>query len=426
MDSTKGWVVVGGALLALAITAGVNFFVMAVMIPPIMEQTGWNLVEISTGVTLWGIVGAIFSPFCGRWIDRYGARPIMCAGTLIGFVAVLLLARVQSLPQFYAVLALAAIGGIANTYIPVAAVVTLWFERLRGVAIGIAMLGLGVGGAALPQIANELLKSYSWRQTYTIIAFILLSALLPILLFIRNPKHTDAPGPDRLDSATLDPERLAPALPRHDLSPSEAVRTRSFWGISLGDALTGLIFAIFSVHMIVYLKADIDAVLSPDAQGISATYSADKATNIFSLLQLCIAGGTIVFGAMADKLPIRAVMIFCYTLPAVATALLLPPHVATLALAFALVGGLAGGGRQALFPVALAHSFGPAHVGAIYGMSNSFFLIGNAAGPIIGALIFEYSGSTRVVYGVCVFALVISAGLIALMRNERIPARQSL
>src|SRR5690606_38110609 len=131
-------------------------FVVAVMIDPIMVDMDWSLTDISIGITLWGIVGAAFSPLCGRWIDRFGARRIMMAGTVLGFGATLLLARVQSLPQFYFVLVPSAVAAMASTYLPVATVVTLWFNRLRGVAIGIAMLGLGVGGAIMPEVANAL------------------------------------------------------------------------------------------------------------------------------------------------------------------------------------------------------------------------------------------------------------------------------
>ncbi|PCJ50053.1 MAG: hypothetical protein COA73_18625, partial [Candidatus Hydrogenedentota bacterium] len=87
--------------------------------------------------------------------------------------------------------------------------------------------------------------------------------------------------------------------------------------------------------------------------------------------------------------------------------------------AFAVVAGLAGGGRSALFPVAIHNSFGGAHIAAIYGLSNTFFMIGNALGPLIAAAIYESTASTRAVYIGAMVILVCSAILLSLIRNER-------
>lgn len=351
----------------------------------------------------WGITGAVASPFMGNRIDRLGARTVMIAGTLLQCLATVLLARADALWQLYAALMLLSIANVCNTYIPVAAVIARWFVKFRGTATGVAMLGLGIGMGVMAQVASALLQRYDWRDAYAILGFAALAALIPIVTLIRNPKDADI-DPNAAEAGPVDGAVPDPA---HDLTLGEAFNTRSFWGISLGDALTGMVFAMFNFSLILFLTEDLG--------------NAQHATNVFTTLQICLALGTAIFGLVADRLPLRFVMILCYALPVVATAFLMPAAGLALAFIFAIVGGLAGGGRQAIFPMALVHSFGHTHVGAIYGLSNSFFLIGNAVGPIVGSAVYELAGTTRAVYSLSIAIFAASAILIALMRRESKP-----
>lgn len=425
MDGKRGWWVVFGAFLTLAITAGVSFFVLPVMIEAIMTETSWTLTEVSLGITLWCIAAGVFSPVLGGLIDRFGARPVMAAGVLAVCAAGQLVPRVTNLPQFYGALALLGASGMACTYIPVAAVVARWFVRLRGIATGIAMLGLAAGGTISPLItqalmkdgselaasedpgviadltrlvASLLMKDLSWREAYPLMAGGILLAWIPIFLFIKNPSPEEEAAYAAQAGDGIDPQ--------HDLTMRGATRTRSFWGLTMGDMLTGLIFSIFNNHLIFYLTSDLG--------------NGDSATQVYSVLQLCLGLGVLVFGPLADRLPMRLILTVCYGLPALATLLLLPSGMTMgLALGFALVAGLAGGGRAALFPTALVHCFGETHLAMIFGLTNLFFMLGNAAGPVIGAQIYDATTSTRSVYAVCIATLCISAGLVSLIRAER-------
>lgn len=396
MDGRRGWLVVFGGFITLSITSGVAFFVLPVLLEKIVNDTGWSFSAVSNAVAVWGLAAAVFSPLCGLMIDKFGARRMILFGILLGFVIAYLTARATSLWQFYALMLVASVGAMSCTFIPVAAVVARWFVKHRAVATGVAMLGTFVGGTAFPLAANQLLQRYDWRETYTVFAFALAAAALPTLLFIRNPPD----GEEAAYLATLGSTDHSGS----DFTLGQALRSRSFWGLSVGDMLTGLVFAVFNIHLVYYLTQDLgnDTV----------------ATQVFSALNLALAVGTLLFGVLGDKLPLRGVLVSCYFFPAIAMPLLLIGGAAPLAFAFVVLAGLPGGGRNALFPTALVFCFGEAHLGAIYGLSNSFFMIGNAAGPAISAKIFESTGSTRTVYAVCMGLLIISAGLVALIRRK--------
>jgi MFS family permease len=399
MDGRRGWWVVFGAFVTLTITSGVGLFVLPVLLDSIISETGWSLTQVSAAVTVWGIAAAAISPLCGLFIDRFGARLVMLFGIAIGAVATYATSRVTNLWQLYAVMLVLAIGSMSCTYIPVAAVVARWFVRHRGIATGVAMLAIFVGGAAFPQITNSLLDNYTWREVYAFFAAVLLAAAIPVALLVRNPP------PDE-EAAYLASVRSSDHN-ASDLTLRAAIRTRSFWGLSVGDMLTGLVFAVFNVHLIFYLTRDLG--------------NADLAVQVFSLLNIALAIGTLVFGLLGDRLPLRGVLVSCYFFPAIAVPLLMiggGPAVA-LAFLFACAAGLPGGGRNALFPVSLVYCFGESHLGAIYGLSNSLFMIGNAAGPTLAALLYDNTGDTRYVYAACAALLVISAALVALIRREQ-------
>jgi OFA family oxalate/formate antiporter-like MFS transporter len=400
MDGRQGWWVVVGGFLTITITSGIAFFVLPLMIESFIEELGWSLTEISFGLTIWGLAAALFSPFLGKWIDQYGARRMMLLGTLFLFFITLLLGQVTALWHFYVLMFLAPFGSMANTYIPVAAVVARWFVRHRGIATGVVMFGVGVGGAIIPLVTSALIQNFGWRLSYTILAFVLLLALIPILLWIRNPSD------DMVNLAEEDRPGDSGREGMADLNLSDALKTRTFWGVSIGDALTGTIFAIFNVHLIYYLTQDMG--------------SDEIATRAYSTLQICVGLGTLAFGLFADRFPLRSVMIVCYLLPAFATLLLLPTSIALLVFSFAIIAGLAAGGRNALFPVALYSSFGETHMASIYGLSNSFFMLGNAIGPFLAGVLYDATGNTRIIYTCAIVGLVISTLLISVIRNERI------
>ncbi len=399
MDGKRGWWVVFGGFLALSINSGILFFSLPAMLTNLQADTGWTLTQISLALTLGGLPTAVFSPFCGALIDRYGARPIMLIGTVCSCILGVMLTRVTELWQFYVVFALLFISTVSNTYIPVAAVVARWFVKLRGVATGVAMLGLGFGGGIAPLVAEVLMRDSGWRHAFMLMSIGVLLALIPIAIWIRNPDPAEEEAYAAQQGEGIEPE--------HDLTLRGAMRTRSFWGLSMGDMLTGLVFAIFNLQLAYYLTVDLG--------------DEKQATQIYSAFLGCLGLGVMVFGPLADLIRIRIILTICYLLPALAVLLLLPDKLTVgLAFGFAIVGGLAGGGRAALFPTALVHCFGETHMASIFGLSNTLFILGNAVGPLIGGAIYDETTSTRAVYVVSIVILAISAGLVSLIRSERI------
>ena len=399
MDGRKGWMVVAGCVLALTITAGVGFFSIAVLAEDVISTNGWTQKQYANGIAIWGLSAALVSPLCGYLIDRFGPRHMMILGISVAAVSEFLLGRVDNLSVFYAILTVLAFGIMCCTYIPVATMVSHWFVEKLSIATGIAMLGIGIGGGAFPVTTRALVTSHGYETTFTYLAGILAAALIPVFLLVRSPEDEADDEEEPVEPETFDENR--------DVTLMQSLGTRSFWGLSLGDMLTGMVFAVFNTLLVLYLTEQTD--------------DADFATMIFSILSIGLGFGILVFGPLGDIFNFKRVIVLCYFLPALGTALLWVSASPAMAISFAVIAGVAGGGRSALFPVAIVDSFGGTHMAAIYGVSNTLFMIGSAAGPAIAGSIFESTGDPRIIYGLSIGTFVVSAALVALIRDERKP-----
>jgi len=293
VDSRKGWWVVFGCVVTLTITTGVGFFSTAVLAEDILLQTGWSELDYSKAVTFWGISAALIRPLSGALIDRFGPRRMMVLGICIASAAEFMAGQVDVLWQFYAVMVMAPIGLMCCTYIPVATVVTHWFDKQIGGATGLAMLGLGLDGGIFTIIARNLVTNVGYQTSFTWLAGTLLLAIVPTLLFIRSPR------PGELDQGDVeaDADSESSKEPTSDLTLIESVRTRSFWALSMGDMLTGMVFMVLNTLLVLYLTKD--------------TGDGDFATGVFSVLSFGLGFGILVFGPLGDLFNFNRVMSIC-------------------------------------------------------------------------------------------------------------------
>ena len=259
----------------------------------IRAEFGVSLTAISATIFVWGIVGAIASPPIGAAIDRFGPRTVLTAGTVLQAIAFCVVAAAPSLIWVYVGFGLAAIALCANTYIAVAAAVADLFDQQRGKAMGIAMLGLGVGGFVWPNITQRLL-SYDWHTVYWVYAAVV-ALMLPLIWWGMQAAAVPARSGAEANAA-LGHGPQSPLFGKDGM-----LRTRSFWGLALGDGLTGLIFAFFTVHFIGFATES----------GISAA----TAAAFFGMFLFLSSPGTFVLGLLADRFSVRTLTLICYGLP---------------------------------------------------------------------------------------------------------------
>jgi MFS family permease len=205
----------------------ITVFCFSVFLKPLMHDFHAGRAAVSLGFTFHNTAGAVGGPLGGWLIDRYGARRVILPATVL-FGSVLLLAKLlsASIWQFYLFylslgLLLTAVGPV-----PYGTVVSHWFDRHRGLALGLMMFGIGLGAIIMPSVAQQLIARFGWRNSYAILGSAVLLISIPIVTAFLKEKPQDlALLPDGALSATsrASIETIAP-----DLSAHEARRSRTF------------------------------------------------------------------------------------------------------------------------------------------------------------------------------------------------------
>ena len=209
INRRRGWIVVGLGFISLAFMFGTRSSVSMVL-PLWQLQLGWTGTQVATGASVVFAMMAIGSPIAGNFMDRYGGRLVMAVGLAAAAIGIGSTSFISS-PYYYFIF-FGIIGGIgqASVSIPlVTAIVSGYFDRLRGLAIGIAVAGASAGQLPILSGLGILIAFFGWRTSYQLLAIILGLITLLVIILLKPPidgkdnvASTDYSGGDRL------PERL--------------------------------------------------------------------------------------------------------------------------------------------------------------------------------------------------------------------------
>ncbi len=402
-----GWIVVGAALLVLTAGPGGAGYVFGVFFPSLLKEFGWSRAQLSAASSLSFVAGGLIGPFVGRWTDRFGVRRMVVGGGLVMGVAFALLSLTQSLPQFYITYLTFAIGMSCSSMIPLSTVVTRWFTRRRGLALGMIATGVGLGGLVLIPTATILITNVGWRQTYQILGVAMLAVVVPLGWFVLRERPEDmgllpdGARPIPVDPATLSTSPAA-TLNRASarITPGEVLRRSDFWVIVLG-------WAFYGVGLMTVLS-----------QGI--TYFMDRglpqgtASAILSTVAFMGMVGKVGVGFLADRFPARLLAIAMLGLQGLAFAILLATQSEVMGYLFAIILGFSMGGLYPLQSVLLVRHFGLAgfaSVMGLFGLPNTLF---SASGQIIAGWVYDTTHSYAPFWTACL-VLNLSAAVLFLL-----------
>jgi len=213
------------------------------------KEFGGSRLDVSIGITLVNIVGAIIAPSLGRLLDKYPIRNVMLFGCVTLSLGFLILAFIQQQWQLYLILAsFVAIGSSAMGGLSTAKLVTNWFVKKRGTALGIATMGISLSGVAMPLISAWLIESYGWRIAFMIYSATTLILISPIVIrYVVNHPHDIGLAPDNklVSSATLS----KPILTNH-WKTLDALKNRNFWLMVITFSLMFCCMSATLTHMV--------------------------------------------------------------------------------------------------------------------------------------------------------------------------------
>lgn len=378
MDS-KRWSIVAASSLALVVSQGpINVFATGIFIKPISEELGFGRGDIATAIGISSVMTAVASPFFGRLIDRYGVRMPLAASIILFALATAAMSLLPgSVFGLYAMFALAGLFAIGQTPGSYSKVVSVWFDRQRGFALGIVLAGVGMGTIVLPMICKTLIGTFGWREAYLGLAgLIILLALLPVLAFIREPTRALAGD-------------LSPGVTLPGVSMTEAARDRRFWYMIVSFFLAVVAINGSLVHVVPMLTD----------RGMSLS----DAVTIISSSGIALIVGRLLAGWIIDRVFAPYVAVFFLVCPMVGLLILALQPVEVSPLVGVLLLGLGIGGETDLLSYMVSRYFGLAKFGTIYGWIFTAALAGNAVGSSILGWAFQLTHSysaTLIAYSV--------------------------
>lgn len=378
------------SFLALFSIVGLALYGLPLFYDHMVREFGWSRTQVTSGNAISKlIVGPLFGFVAGWVIDRFGPRRLMLVGILMAGAALLGLGGMSALWMFYAFYLLNALGYVCGGPLPNQVLLSRWFQKGRGKAMGFAYLGIGLGGAAVPWLAYWLTDVWGWRG-----ALYALGGLVVVLAWPMAYLTKEAPA---------DPE---PSGGRDGGTPFGVVlRSPAFYLLTAGSMCSIAAVGGANQHLKLYLSLD---------QG----YSQGDAARIISLVLACSIAGRLLMGWLADRWPKRRVMLVIYLLVAAAIPLLFFAQSRAAMYLFAALFGLGLGGEYLIIPLMAAELFGVAVLGRVMGIVVTADGVAEAVSPMAIGYLRDVSGS----YSLGFTALVIVA-LIGAVAISRLPAR---
>lgn len=184
-----GWWIVLVAGIGLAVhSAPILGFTLGVFLKSFSQEFSWSRTQISFAFTLSALGMTLAAPFLGWLVDRFGARRVILpAVALFGLGTLSLYFLSAHLWHFYAIFLLTGVVGSGTTPVPYSKVISQWFDRQRGLALGLATVGSSVGAFVMPSLAQVLIISIGWRHAYVVLGLLTLGITLPVVgLFLKE------------------------------------------------------------------------------------------------------------------------------------------------------------------------------------------------------------------------------------------------
>jgi MFS family permease len=406
--------------MAVGVNARTAF---SLLFPPILDEFGWDRGMVAGVFSFGFFISALVAPFVGRMVDLKGPRLVVECGVAI-LVAGLLLATVAREPwQLYATLGiLVGIGGNLLGYGVQSVILPNWFERRRGLAIGIAFSGVGVGSIVLLPWLQVVIAHDGWRWACIALAIIAAVLLLPLnLLLLLRPRNIGLypdgdPAPLPIAAGTRGGNVVDTAWVATEWTLARALRTQRFWWIALG--YFSILYAWYAaqVHQTKYLT---EIGVSP----IAAAWA-------LGIVSLAGVPGQIIFGHASDRIGREwAWAIGCLGFVITFAALIALQAGPTPWLLYTMVlaqGFLGYSATAVLGPIAAEIFEGP-HFGSIFGTLMLTAIVGGAVGPWITGVLHDRTGNYNAAFWIALAFSILSAVaiFIAAPRKVRLVAGQA-
>jgi MFS family permease len=376
------------AFLALFSIVGVALYGLPLFYDFMVKELGWSRTQVTSGNALSKLlVGPLFGFVAGWVVDRFGPRRLMLVGILMAGGALVGLGAMSTLAMFYLFYLFNALGYVFGGPLPNQVLLSRWFGKARGTAMGIAYLGIGVGGTLVPLLANRLTEAFGWRGALQGLGVLIVVLALPAAFFVK-----ESPG------SRAEPEQSA-----RPLAPvGEALRTPAFYLLALGSMCSIAAVGGTNQHLKLLLTLD-------------HGYPQGDAARIISLVLGFSIVGRLAMGWLADRFPRKYVMLLIYLLVASAIPLLFFASSPWAMYAFAALFGVGLGGEYLIIPLVAGDLFGVRVLGRVMGIVLTSDGVAEALAPMLVGYMRDRQGSYHLGFVVLIGMAIAGAAAIALL-----------
>ena len=398
-----GWVIVGVSFIAMAFHMAATFSFSLFQVP-LIQEFGWSRGALGGAFAVCMSLYAICSPKAGSILERKGPRALIPWGSVLIGVGLALGFFISSLWHVYVFIGVMIGVGIAMSgFVTHSAIMPRWFFKNRGLAMGIALSGIGIGSLILMPTIERLIAVFGWRYAYLIFGASILLLILPLkLLLLRN--HPADVG-QNIDGAS---DEEAAGFPKPPASSSQKVgevfrhimREKNFW------ALMVLVFVIGLNNNSIWSQLQIFFV--------DANFSTAFGAFVFGLTGAIRILGSVAMGWAGDRISHKRAQAIALFLSGLGVLILLSvPHTGdgvVLAFLFAATYGFGVGGMSTSYAAMCADAYGGRSFGVIVGILEICFGLGGFIGPPMAGFMFDYTGSY-----VLPFCIVVIFQVVALL-----------
>lgn len=412
-----GWVIVGVGFITLGAAFGV-WYSFSVFILAIINEFGWSRAATSSIFSAFIFSQALMNLVTGHLQDRFGPRVVIPAGTVVLALALSLTSRSQTLWQFCIAYGIfAGIGVSLLGFASHAAFIPRWFERSRGLAVGIAMSGIGFGMLVVIPLVEQAISAWGWRTAYLCLAAMILLVVGPLNLLLarRSPQdlglHPDgdaeagAPpkGKNPMQMRTMDPEWAGRAW-----TLKAAMGTGRFWFLAMAFFFLAFAYQGTLLHSVSVMVDD----------GLAR----ERAAYFFGIAGIIGSLGKIVLGHLSDRFGRERINTLGVSLAIVGILCLMNTTrlPALFPLLFALAFGMGYGAAAPLLPSVCADIFIGRSFGLIFGMISIGGGAGGATGAFMAGLLRDITGTYVAPLALFVCCLVTSCTLIWLASPRKV------
>jgi len=382
------------SFLALFAIVGIALYGLPFYYDYMVRELGLTRAQVTSGNALSKlVVGPLFGYFAGWIVDRFGPRRLMLVGILMAGAALIGLGNMSALWMFYFFYLLNALGYVCAGPLPNQVLLSRWFDKSRGKAMGSAYLGIGLGGAIVFQLSAQLTRLFGWHVSLSVLGVLIIVIAFPLAFFVKESPQGTPTGLKPLAS----PEPIGWVLG----SPK-------FYLLMIGSMCSIGAVGGTNQHLKLLLASDLH-------------FTDQQVANVASLVLVSSLLGRLLMGWLADHFPKKYVMLLIYLIVAIGISLLFFATVPGVIYLFAVVFGIGLGGDYMIIPLMAGELFGVKILGRLMGIVLTADGVAEALAPLLVGKMRDQLGEYGVAFAVLlVLALIGSVAIVLLPKKPSV------